>query len=427
MFDVEKFYYAAETGERVDISEFQDYLNGFENVIIWGAGNLGTALGKILIEKGINITIYWDQDYENKHECNGLKIIAPFSGNFAVDSTLVIVGIVNGTLSHTWQGNELKKHGYKNYLLGMHTYEAIGCKEEKGKAFDVRECVNTSICNFNTCKRYMNIVKGDRINTGLSIQVLEIIVSSRCTLDCKYCGQQAGETKRKFPEKYRDYPIEEIIHSIDVVMDRLDVVGTFSVIGGEPFIHPQFADIIKHCLSKDNVAIISITTNGVCDMNEELLRSIKDDRVKINFSNYTRLLGEKEKRLFYENVKRVQKVGISCNVATPIWQIITDELIDNPDFSESTLDKRKEICVFGPSIAGNYFFACPQTERQFRMEVHDLREDVIDLSNEKGLTEKLVNLLNRRHYNACKYICTNMKPTKQIPAGEQYHDTIRGE
>lgn len=46
MFDIEKFYRDAEAGEEVDRAEFINYLKGFKNIIIWGAGNLGTALGK---------------------------------------------------------------------------------------------------------------------------------------------------------------------------------------------------------------------------------------------------------------------------------------------------------------------------------------------------------------------------------------------
>ncbi|SDB60294.1 radical SAM protein [Butyrivibrio sp. INlla16] len=422
MFDVQKFYEDAEAGRRPDLNAFKEYVRGFENVIIWGAGNLGTALGKAFLGHGLNISVYWDMDYENIKLCNGIAVTEPFSGDHNKDNTLIVIGIVNGTLSHTWQKGVLESKGYYNYLFGMQTYEAIACKEEIGKPFDVRECVNTSICNFNTCKRYMNIVRNGREKTGLTVQVLEIILSSRCTLDCKYCGQQAGETKRRFPEKYRDYPAEDIKHSIDVVMDRLDAVGTFSIIGGEAFIHPKFAEILKHCLTKDNVAIISITTNGVCDMSEELLNEIKNDKIKINFSNYTDSLSDMQKKLFHENVERVKRAGIACNISTPIWVINTDELRDNPDFRDETLDNRKSACVFGPSIAGKYLYACPQTERQFRMEVHDVEDDIIDLNNEKGLTDRLRELLNKTHYTACQYLCSNMKTTRQIPPGEQWRD-----
>ncbi len=421
MFDIDKFYYDAEQGEQADVDGFRDYLNSFERVIIWGAGNLGTALGKGLIERDYGVDCYWDKDFLNIHERNGLRVYEPFTGDQEPKTTLVIIGIVNGTLSHTWQKYVLEEKGYHNYVLGMRVYEAIVCSQSLSKPFDVKECVHTSICNFNTCHRYMNIIGEGRHKTGLSVHVLEIIVSSRCTLDCKYCGQQAGDTKRRFPEKYLDYDVDEIKKSIDLVMDRLDIVGTFSIIGGEPFIHPGIAEILRHCLSKENVGIISITTNGVFKLDEELLDVLGDDRIKVNFSNYTAFLDDRKKEIFEKNVRIIKDKGISCNVGTPIWNKVIDDLKDNPIFEDEYLDKRKEICVFGPSIAGKYLYACPNTERYSRMEIHDVSDEVIDLfADEDKLEDKLRELLEKGHYVACRYMCANGKEAPIIPAGEQY-------
>ncbi len=423
-FDVEKFYKDAENGLECNLDAFRMYLESFSEVIVWGAGNLGTALGKGLIERKCKLSLYWDRNYSEIGYKNGIPVEEPFSGDHNPEKTLVIIGIVNGTLSHTWQKSVLEGHGYKNYLLGMPTYEAIVCPLAISKPFDIRECVGTSICNFNTCHKYMNILGKDRHKTGLSIHVLEIIVSARCTLDCKFCGQQAGETKRKFPEKYKDYPLEEIKKSIDSIMDRVDMVGTFSVIGGEPFIHPNIVEILEHCLSKDNVGIISITSNGIFKLTDDLMKVLKNDRIKINLSNYTSFLNQEMKALFEENVRKLLDQGIACNTGTPIWSTLSDELKPNPDYSDEHLDKRRGICVFGPSVAGQYMYACPQTERMARMEVHDMSEDTIDLREDTdNLTERIRIMLEKTHYNSCRYMCSNGIDTTIIPAGEQWEDS----
>ncbi len=421
IFDIEQFYNKAEAGEETDLDGFKNYLESFRYVIIWGAGNLGTALGKGFIDQKIKVDGYWDKNFAEIGERNGLPVEEPFSDGRAPEETLVIIGIVNGTLSHTWQKGMLESKGYHHYLLGMYVYEAVVCPLRKGMTYDAKLCTSTSVCNFNTCKKYLNVLKGKKQKTGLTVHVLEFIVSSRCTLDCKYCGQQAGDTKRRFPEKYRDYPAEEIMRSADLVMDRLDAVGTFSVIGGEPFIHPQIREILKHFLSKENVGIISITSNGIFKLDDELLEVLKDKRIKINFSNYTYFLDEKKKALYDENVTKLEVAGISCNTGTPIWGIVNDELRDDPDFSDETLDSRKTACVFGPSIAGRYMYACPSTERYARMEIHDVSDDVIELQDDnEGLTEKIRDMINKKHYIACGFTCTNSKGGPIIPAGEQW-------
>ena len=61
----------------------------------------------------------------------------------------------------------------------------------------------------------------------------EFIVSHICTLDCVHCGQFVGVIKRRKPENSVDYPLERIKKDIDICMENIDVVGTFSIIGGD--------------------------------------------------------------------------------------------------------------------------------------------------------------------------------------------------
>lgn len=286
MFDINEFYQKAEGGYDVDKEGLVQYINEFKYVIIWGAGNLGTALGKILLEAGVKLSAYWDAKYAEKKSCNGVPVLESFSEE-KKEETIVIIGIVNGTLSHKWQVAQLNEHGYHNYIMGMQLYEGIGCNMKNGTDFNIALCTGTSICNFNTCKKYMKLFAGnDDKEDFLSFQLMDLIVSHRCTLDCINCGQRQGFIKRQVPENYCDYSLDQIKKDIDVCMDNIDALGTLSVIGGEPFIHPQITEIIEHCLSKKNIAIISITTNGICNLSSEKLMRICNPRVKVNLKTY---------------------------------------------------------------------------------------------------------------------------------------------
>ena len=421
MFDIEKFYRDAEAGEKVDEAGFLSYLQEFENVIIWGAGNLGTALGKKLLDKGIRISAYWDARYEVMSTCNGIPVIENFSGDYDPEKTMVIIGIVNGTRGHKWQEIELSEKGYSHRLFGMRVYEGIGCEMYIGQPLDVIQCTNSSICNFNTCKKYLRILENDvapQKNDLISVHVLEFIVSHRCTLDCINCGQLVGTIKRNAPENYVDYPLERIKKDIDICMDNIDAVGTFSIIGGEPFIHPDIFEIIEHCLTKKNVAIISITTNGICSMPLEKLRRIKNPRVKINFSNYTATL----ERLFDENVEKVKGAGVNCNVTVPIWNNITKELREQPDTSAKYLSWVKSRCNMGPSVSNGIFYACPTVEAYSKTGWFSAENQYIVLDEAKNVREEIRELLNRPYYESCGARCGNIKETYEVLPGEQYAD-----
>lgn len=419
MFDINDFYEKAEKGIRIDETELSSYLNSFQNLIIWGAGNLGTALGAYCIKNRIKIAAYWDARYKELESCNGIKVIQTFTGEFEPEKTLVIIGIVNGTLSHKWQIKELKKNGFSNYLLGMQMYEGAVCKMHIGEKLDVSKCTGTSICNFNTCKKYMSILEEDcKQDDKISIQVLEFIISRRCTLHCKNCGQWENTVREKFPEKYMDYSLERIKKDIDICMDNIDVVGTFSIIGGEPFMHPNLVEIIEHCLSKKNVAIISITTNGIWHANDEMLQKMKNDRVKINFSNYTQTLDASYKTLFNTNVEKIKRLGLNCNVSTPVWNSVSSELVEKPDCSGEYLDLVKQNCVMGPSVANGIFYGCPTIETYSKTEMFPVNE-YIELTTADNMKDRIRELVSRTHYKACGFRCGNGTPAKQVIPGEQ--------
>lgn len=254
----------------------------------------------------------------------------------------------------------------------------------------------------------------------ISIHVLEFIVSHRCTLDCIHCGQQIGTIKREAPENYCDYALERIKKDIDICMNNIDAVGTFSIIGGEPFIHPDIIEIIEHCLTKKNVAIISITTNGICNMPLEGLKKIKNPRVKINFSNYTAGLDEKRKKLFDENVEKVKKVGINCNVTVPVWGAVEDELCENPNTSAEYLFNLKSQCNMGPSVSNGIFYACPTIEAYSKTGRFPIANQYIVLDEALDVRAEIKELINRPYYECCGFRCGNGKKGREVLPGEQY-------
>lgn len=90
----------------------------------------------------------------------------------------------------------------------------------------------------------------------------QVIITRRCNLSCGYCTE------------YDDFsppvPFEEIKTWIDA-LHRLRVVNT-SLLGGEPLMHPQIAEIVAYSNRKNQV---SITTNGFL-LTKELIEKLND-------------------------------------------------------------------------------------------------------------------------------------------------------
>lgn len=80
--------------------------------------------------------------------------------------------------------------------------------------------------------------------------VLEL--TTACTLRCRHCYVEAG------PEKASYLPFENLVKVLKYLKDR-GLTGV-ELTGGEPFLHPNFREIVKFCA--ENFKIVGILTNG---------------------------------------------------------------------------------------------------------------------------------------------------------------------
>ncbi|MBI5579764.1 MAG: radical SAM protein, partial [Deltaproteobacteria bacterium] len=89
------FLAGAHHGERLDPQIIVRFTRNFDSVVIWGAGNLGTAVGSKLLELGVPVSCYWDTQAERIKTCNGLGVTPPFTGDLRKETTLVLFCIGN--------------------------------------------------------------------------------------------------------------------------------------------------------------------------------------------------------------------------------------------------------------------------------------------------------------------------------------------
>ncbi len=90
----------------------------------------------------------------------------------------------------------------------------------------------------------------------------QIIVTRRCNLQCGYCT----EFDRTSP-----------LVPFDALRERIDVLHRFGVahitmLGGEPLLHPQIAELVRHASRR---SVVTITTNGKL-LNEQIIRDMND-------------------------------------------------------------------------------------------------------------------------------------------------------
>jgi MoaA/NifB/PqqE/SkfB family radical SAM enzyme len=107
--------------------------------------------------------------------------------------------------------------------------------------------------------------------------LVHIIPMRRCNLACTYCNE--------FDDNSKPVPLEEINERLDILADMGTSIITIS--GGEPLMHPELDDIIRHIRKRGMVA--GLITNGFF-LNQERIERLNGaglEHLQISIDNVT--------------------------------------------------------------------------------------------------------------------------------------------
>ena len=175
----------------------------------------------------------------------------------------------------------------------------------------------------------------DNIDLDTQDILLDFYLLSMCNLKCKYCIAQE-DRKRTFVMKKDD--IDKVINAIKISERKFKI----TVLGGEPFLHPQLAYVIEQLEKLENVKSIWIFTNGTkykhLPYSQKLILSIsyhiwqriptifrfvedaKKDNMNINLS----IMGYKVK----QNLKNTINLITGCKKLDPDLVVDLEPIID---------------------------------------------------------------------------------------------------
>ena len=134
-------------------------------------------------------------------------------------------------------------------------------------------------------------------------------ITSRCTLKCKHCNM--------FMPYYRehvDYTAKDILEDLELLFRHVDYIVAYEILGGEPLINGELADMIRQIGDRygNRIGNIGIITNGTLLPDEQLIEISKKYNVKYDFSDYTDVVDYKKR--FDSAVKIVSDAGLRYSV-----------------------------------------------------------------------------------------------------------------
>ena len=227
---------------------------------------------------------------------------------------------------------------------------------------------------------------------------LDWVITTRCSLRCKECSNLM-----QYYKKPENLPTEMLQEELSKILDIVDGILDIRVIGGEPFMHPEIAEIMEPYLDHPKIYNFSIYTNASILPKESMIKLLKHPKVKCEITNYGKLV-----KNFPEFVELMQREHIRHRIAElDRWHELGG-LWDRKSDAE-TLHKTFENCHCNDLITllAGKIYRCPYSANGRMLEaIPFMEEDMVDLNSgsKEYLKYKLKYLLfEKKFYYACGY------------------------
>jgi hypothetical protein len=262
----------------------------------------------------------------------------------------------------------------------------------------------------------------------LKIKQVALIITHRCTLKCKLCGNYSP-----YYSPPPHFSLEYLSKVISNIFDIVDIVEKFNINGGEPLLHPQLPEIVDYLsLFADKIDILEITTNGTVTPGDRLLKSL-------SFSNKVEILVDNYGPKLSTNIPEIMDAFSSANIRHRVRKYYGADAhcggwVDLSDLTKKHTTDEDAANIFSrcyltsklkcmPVIEGKAYI-CPTYKRCKDLalisdnpsEYIDILSDTITLSVKR---EQIRNFYNRKYFTACAYCSGFCEDSPRFAPAEQ--------
>ena len=401
-----------------------------KKIIIYPTGSMGRTLGNTLREQGIPVEFYVDRAAADIGAVDGVPVrnlqalgaltedhIALVSVN--LDTMMrQLIGQVRHhnsslTILNGFQVNRLLRHSLcLKKLNALESFDLIACEK---CGFERHEC--------SIAMQYLKRIAGTReIQNDWRSPALDwfgYIVGQVCTLKCIHCCEAIPYLKEhKFVHR------DVIIRDVRKMAASSRFLTFVELIGGEPFMHPDFKSLIQELLEIKNIGYIKSFTNGTVVPDIELCQLLKNPRFMLQVSNYEKQTTGK----LLENIHKTRAILKEQSVPYIFTQNF--EWQDFTSFDLHHTDENKVKTVFNACMLRNcnrlyrgMLYRCPHQYAGVQLGILNRHPvECVDINQYEGLelAKALEAFESVQFINACRY-CLMPFDAPNVPAGIQLH------
>ena len=397
-------------------------------IVIYPAGYLGLLLERTLSEYGITIECFIDRSADIIKKIKTIPVIEPQRlSEFSAD-TVVLVSANLDVMIQQFTNIARQYNDQITILNGFETTRLLRyplCSEKlmNGTFFDIIECEN---CGFerhgcSICMAYLRKMAGATILENdwrsQSFTWFGYIVGQACTLKCIHCCEAIP-----FQKEHKFVPKDVIIEDVRKVAASSQFLTFVELIGGEPFMHPDFIKLVKELLEIKNIGYIKSFTNATIVPSNELCQILKNPRFMLQISNYEKQATGNLLENIYATRKILQDQGIPYIFTQNFeWQDFTSFDLHHTD--EDMLKTIFNACMLRNCnrLYNGILYRCPHQYAGVELGILKRRAvECVDINthDEPSLAKAIEAFENVSYIDACRY-CLMPFDAPPVPAGIQ--------
>lgn len=271
--------------------------------------------------------------------------------------------------------------------------------------------IGLSGLNFNVYALILAIVGGgvalpfalvsntiNKLGGKLALGSCGFIITTHCTLKCKNCNYTIPQYKH--PENMN---LRDILSDIDRLLTVADIIYSFQLVGGEPFMHKDINIIIDKITNTKKIKSLNIVTNGSIIPAQKVITSLQNKKITVQISGYPKEIVKNADKFMEILEQNKIRFTYSKNLT---WKDTDIGVNKNRGFGQRK--KVFEVCVStvcNHMINGEYHI-CPVSANIMNNGI--MKKNAKDFVNIREFSpqearEKIKALLKRKEVSACSF------------------------
>lgn len=234
------------------------------------------------------------------------------------------------------------------------------------------------------------------------IQNIDYHIVDKCNLNCKHCNHFCPLVPKDTPVK----PLGKIIRDLSYLYDYQHIFGSLTVIGGEPFLHPDISKVFDFVRTMFPDKYIQSITNGTLYQRlPEVVDSIIRNNIHIGLSLYP-LPNSKDIRTAFEKCIPSNLLSIDDMSSTIGFSNMLLQEKLNSDYEKIFECPRRFCCT---QLRNNRLYICHYAASLYLLKEHfgdDVKIDESDCSIELGpqtTPEMVLRFINNYMPDICRH------------------------